>query len=62
MDFAMGEGQALELDWAHPGPNELCTAADFIQSEDQMKLDTPFAVQATFDPNTGKFTSLLPYA
>lgn len=56
----MANGQAFDLDWTNPGPHELSTAAEFIQSEDQMNLDTPFAVQATFDPNVGKFVSLPP--
>lgn len=62
MDSMMLERQAGGLDWTHPGRNELATAAEFIQSEDQMKLDAPFAVPATFDPDAGKFVSLPPYA
>lgn len=62
MDYIMGPGQAVDLDWTHPGPNELSTAANFIQSEDQMKLDAPFAISATFDPSTGKFVSIPPYS
>lgn len=58
----MLETQAVGLDWIHPGPKELAKAADFIQLEDQMKPDAPFAVPATFDPDAGKFVSLPPYA
>lgn len=62
MDSVMLQKQAGSLDWTHPGRNELATAAEFIQFEDQMKLDAPFAVPATFDPDAGKFVSLKPYA
>lgn len=62
MNSVVLETQAAGLDWIHPGPKELATAADFIQLEDQMKLDAPFAVPATFDPDAGKFVSLPAYA
>lgn len=62
MESAMLQRQGVGLDWTHPGPDEFATAADFIQSEDQMKLDAPFSVPATFDSKTGKFVSLPLYA
>lgn len=62
MDYIMAHEQAVDLDWTHPGPNELSTAATFIQSDDQMKLDAPFAISATFDQSTGKFIRIPPYA
>ncbi|POS70850.1 hypothetical protein DHEL01_v210756 [Diaporthe helianthi] len=62
MDIVMAHGQDVDLDWSHPGPKELSIAAEFIQSEDQRNPNAPFALSANFDPNTGKFGSLTPYA
>ncbi|KAG8159752.1 hypothetical protein KVR01_010389 [Diaporthe batatas] len=62
MDFTMPQGQAVDLDWSHPGPDEISIAVDFIQSEDQRDPTRPYALSATFDPEAGKFRSITPYA
>lgn len=62
MDSVIGHGQAVDLDWSHPGPEEHSFAAGWIRSEDQSHPERSFALSATFDPKAGKFGSVTPYA
>lgn len=62
MGSVIRQRQAVGLDWTHPGPAERAIAAEFIQSEDQMNPDAPYAVPATFNHDKGKFDGFETYA